>query len=274
MLPLLNDISPDPTKDIHRKEARLLAIGFAFLALSAVSVWLARVFRIPGRVDPLGAAAHFLLLLVWGAGAWIAHRLAGRWKPIRDPLLLPLGLLLAGWGMLLIWRLSPGLGLRQVGWFALGLAMLILILRSPPDLGWLRRHKYLWLSAGLLLTGLTLFFGTHPAGGEPRLWLGCCGIYLQPSEPLRLLLLAFVASYLADRILAGWAGDHRPRSVAMAPLFAAWGLSGLLLVAQRDLGMATLFLTLLAMLAYIASGRSLILIAAHWPSLVAHLERR
>ncbi len=262
LLPLLSDISPDPTKDIHRKEARLLAFGFAFLVLSAVSIWLARVIRAPGEFDPLGSLAHGLLLVVWAAGAWFAHREAGKLRPFRDPLLLPLGLLLAGWGALLVWRLSAGLGLRQVGWFALGLAMLIAILHSPPDLSWLRRYKYLWLSIGLLLTGLTLFFGTHPAGGEPRLWLGCCGIYLQPSEPLRLLLLAFVASYLADRILAGWAGDQRRRSLAMAALLAAWGIAGLLLAAQRDLGMATLFLVLFTLLTYIASGRTVILVAA------------
>ena len=133
LLPLLSDISPDPTKEIHRKEASLLAFAFAFMALSGVSVWLARLIRNPGQVDPLGAAIHGLALVVWGAGAWFAHRMAGKWKPYRDPLLLPLGLLLSGWGMLLVWRLSPALGPRQVGWFALGLAILILILRIVAE---------------------------------------------------------------------------------------------------------------------------------------------
>jgi len=30
-------------------------------------------------------------------------------------------------------------------------------------------------------------------GFGPRLWLGCCGVYLQPSEPLKLLLIVFLA---------------------------------------------------------------------------------
>ncbi len=71
-------------------------------------------------------------------------------------------------------------------------------LRLPSSLAFLQRYKYVWLIAGLLLTALTVIFGTNPLGYGPRLWLGCCGIYLQPSEPLKLLLIAFLAAYLAD----------------------------------------------------------------------------
>lgn len=240
----------------------MLPLAFAFLVTSGLALWLSPVARPPETFQPLRGLGPLVLLALWGAGAWLAHRWASRLHPQRDPLLLPAGLLLAGWGGLVIWRLSPGLGARQTLWFVLGMSLLLGILRAPGDLRWLRRYRYVWLSAGLLLTGLTLIFGTHPAGGEPRLWLGCCGFYFQPSEPLRLLLIAFLASFLSDRILAGWAAGATRPPINWVPLSLAWGGSVLLLLAQRDLGMSTLLLVVLAMLLYAATGRKRVLLLA------------
>jgi hypothetical protein len=74
-----------------------------------------------------------------------------------------------------------------------------------------------------------------------------------------LLLVAFVASYLADRMLV----EH-PTSLArdFIPLLLAAALAALLLFAQRDLGTATLFLAVLAFMIYVAYGRLVILLGA------------
>ncbi|MFQ5942822.1 MAG: FtsW/RodA/SpoVE family cell cycle protein [Anaerolineales bacterium] len=238
---------------LDRREARLLWIAFAFLALAGLSIALA------ARLESLTSIQHMLVLPVWATAAWLIHRTANRFHPLRDPYLLPIVMLLAGWGLLIVWRLSPGLGARQTLWLLLGTAAMVLILRGPLGLDWLRRYRYLWLSGGILLTALTLVFGTNPAGGEQRLWLGCCGVYFQPSEPLRLLLVAFVASYLADRKLV-----ERPASFSrdFFPLLLAAALAALLLFAQRDLGTATLFLAVLAFMIYVAYGHQIVLIGA------------
>lgn len=78
--------------------------------------------------------------------------------------------------------------------------VLILGMRSTRNLEFLRRYKYIFLFSGLLLTALTLVLGANPGGSGPRLWLGCCGLYLQPSEPLKLLLIVYLAAYFADRL--------------------------------------------------------------------------
>ena len=236
-----------------KREARLLWIAFAFLLLTGVTIVLTAGLNSLSNVQPL------LALPAWGLAAWLIHRTANRFHPLRDPYLLPIAMLLAGWGLLIVWRLSPGLGLRQTLWLLLGAAAMLLILRGPPGLDWLRRYRYLWLLGGILLTAMTLVFGTNPAGGEPRLWLGCCGVYFQPSEPLRLLLVAFVASYLADRKLV-----DRPASLTrdFIPLLLAATLAALLLFAQRDLGTATLFLAVLAFMIYVAYGHLIVLAAA------------
>jgi cell division protein FtsW (lipid II flippase) len=254
--------SPELAPALRAREARLLQVALAFLGLSAAALWLAPAARPPGAFRPAQALGPLLLLLLWAGTAWLVHRMAAQRHPLHDPLLLPVGMLLLGWGGLIIWRLSPGLGLRQTVWIGLGMVILLAVLRGPADLRWLRRYRYVWLSAGLSLTALTLIFGTHPGGGEPHLWLGCCGFYLQPSEPLRLLLIAFLASYLADRILAGWTGEGQPQRTKWLPLLLAWGTSVLLLVAQRDLGMGTLLLLVLAILLYVATGSARLLLLA------------
>lgn len=196
----LIDIFPDDNKTVDRREALLLGLAFLFLASASLALLLAPVIGSAGNTGGAGRWQHSLLLPVWIACALIARRTLQRHLPSRDPLLLPVGMLLAGWGVLLIWRQLPAFGQRQLGWLALSTLLLVLVIRTGSDLRWLRQYRYLWLGAGLILTGLTLLFGTHPSASEPRLWLGCCGIYFQPSELLRLLLLVFLASYLGDRL--------------------------------------------------------------------------
>lgn len=257
----MNAIWADPWRETARREARLLGIAFAFILLNALALLLAPAVR-AGDWGAFGQPAWALLVpVVWGGCAWSLHRLLNRVHPARDPVLLPVGMLLAGWGELLILRLSPTFGLRQLLWLVLGVLLTSALLSAPAGLRWLRRYRYLWLAGGLALTALTLLLGTNPAGGEERLWLGCCGVYLQPSEPLRLLLLAYLAAFLADRLAFGW-GIRRPGLIAvLTPLMLVWGASAGILVTQRDLGTSTLFLGLLAVMLYWASDRWQVLAA-------------
>lgn len=253
---MLSDTSAEARAELAQRELRLLRLAFGFLITTALTITLARLSDGELLVD---SAAHWLALPAWLAAAWLLRRALNRANPGRDPLLLPLVLLLCGWGLLVVWRLAPDLGARQTAWFLVGTLAVIELLRTPRDLHWLRRYRYLWLIGGLALTALTLVFGTNPAGGEPRLWLGCCGLYLQPSEPLRLLLIVYVAAYLSDKMLVqqpiNWARD-------LLPLVLAAGIAGLLLLAQRDLGTAVLFLTVLAAMLYFAFGHLTVPIAA------------
>lgn len=250
---MLSDITSGGQIALGRRESRLLWIAFTFLTLTGITIALA------AGLDSFTSVQHMVALPAWGLAAWLIHRTANRYHPLRDPYLLPIALLLAGWGLLIVWRLSPGLGARQTLWLLLGAGAMVLILRGPRGLSWLRRYRYLWLLSGILLTALTLVFGVNPAGGELRLWLGCCGVFFQPSEPLRLLLVAFVASFLADRKLV-----ERPASLTrdFFPLLLAAAVTTLLLFAQRDLGAATLFLAVLAFMIYVAYGHPVVLIGA------------
>ncbi len=251
----LTGILDDEKPDNDRREARLLGLAFVFLLASALAILVAPAARTGELSDALVRWQPLVVLPVWAACAWIVRRVLRRTRPQRDPFLFPCAMLLTGWGILLIWRLTPAFGARQTGWLLVACVVLIELLRAPQDLRWLRRYRYLWLLGGIALVLLTLIFGTNPSGGEPRLWLGCCGLYFQPSEPLRLLLIAYLASYMADRTVLEPRKDLSSLLPLLAPLVLVWLLSVGLLAVQHDLGTGILFLSLLAVLLYLASGR-------------------
>ncbi|RME91449.1 MAG: hypothetical protein D6770_00380 [Anaerolineae bacterium] len=239
-----------------RIQSRLLSLAAFFLTLYAVILTLAPAVRERSWDVPL-RWSHWIGLVLWVGAFALIHRQTMRYLPEHDPYLVPLAALLTGWGLLTVWRLTPAFGLRQTLWLAVGAAIFVVGLRLPADLGFLRRYKYLLLSVGLFLTALTLVFGRNPAGGGPRLWLGCCGVYFQPSEPLKLLLLAYLAAYLADQL---------PIRLRLFPLlFPTLLLTGLalaLLLVQRDLGTASIFILLYAIMLYLSSGRRRVLVVS------------
>ncbi|MBN1814077.1 MAG: FtsW/RodA/SpoVE family cell cycle protein [Anaerolineae bacterium] len=202
-----------------------------------------------------------LTLAIWTGSYTVAHLFLSRHLPNRDPLLLPISALLTGLGLLLIGRLATNFLLRQTIWLVISTSVLVAIVRLSHDLRWLRRFRYTWLFGGLALLVATLFFGVNPSGYGPRLWLGLFGVYFQPAELLKLLLIAYMASYLAERKellvtkgrkIGRW---RLPPLAYVSPLLAMFGLAIVLQAWQQDLGAAMLFFfTFLAML-YLATGQ-------------------
>lgn len=238
-----------------QRERRLLALAVGFLFLYSVILSLAPAVREQTWAVSF-RLSHWPGFAVWAAGLFGAHMLIRRELPERDPYLLPLAGLLSGWGLLTVWRLEPGLGARQAVWLLVSLAAFVAIPHYSPDLRFLRRYKYLLLGAGLLLTALTLLLGTNPAGAGPRLWLGCCGFYFQPSEPLKLLLVVYLSAYLADRL------PLRLRFFPMLlPTIFVTGLALLLLIVQRDLGTASIFILLYTAVLFVATDMRRVLLA-------------
>ncbi len=246
-------------------QRRLLRLAALFLASYAAALTLAPAVRLGvwHFPQPWQPGAIFLL---WGAAAALMVRQRARLLPSSDPYLLPAAALLSGWGTLTIFRLLPAFGLRQALWLASGGSLLMLLLRLPSHLAYLRRYKYLWLTGGLALTALTLAFGSNPLGYGPRLWLGCCGLYLQPSEPLKLLLIVFLAAYFADRLPLLRLNPQAPGEVPLAPLLlptlTLLGLALALLFVQRDLGTASLFVFLYTVMLYLTTGKRRVLLMA------------
>jgi len=233
---------------------RLLILAAVMLLLYAIALTISPAARERSwRVDYRWS--HWAGYLVWLATVGLIQIRIRRILPESDPYLFPVAALLAGWGLLTIYRLMPGFGLRQALWLAFSGTVLLLGLRLEPSLRFLRRYKYLWLTGGLLLTALTLILGTNPTGIGPRMWLGCCGVYFQPSEPLKLLLVIYLAAYFSEML--------QVRAIPpLAPTILVIGATMLIMIVQRDLGTASIFFFLYAIMLYLASGRKRILLTS------------
>ncbi len=254
---------------VRRQEAVLLALGGLFIALGILTLTGAR-----GVVQ----AGDVAILPVWAACMLLIYLALSRFRPIHDPVLLPIAGTFTGWGLVLLDRLAPSLLIHQLTWMVVSTLGLLLVVLLPRNLRWLRRFRYTWLTAGLLLLAATLVLGVNPLGEGPRLWLSLGGIYFQPSEILKLLLIVFLASYLHDkRELLLDQADGAPRTEEagrktsvlrlpssvpyLAPLLVMWGLSVILLISQHDLGAASLFFIVFLGMLYLASGQARYLVA-------------
>lgn len=210
---------------------------------------------------------HWIGFTAWLTLTILASRVTSRWLPEADAFLLPAALFLSGWGLLTIWRLDTYFGVRQTIWLAAALCAYLAALRFPASLSFLRRYKYLALLGGILLTALTLVFGSNPSGYGPRLWIGGADVYLQPSEPLKLLLVIYLAAYLSNRLPVETFNAPRSQSIRqilsiplIVPTAVMTGLSLLILLVQRDLGTASIFLLIYTIILFLATGKRRVLL--------------
>lgn len=209
---------------------------------------------------------HWIGILAWGLIFSLLNNQTARKLPQRDPYLLPVIALLSGIGLMAIWRLFPSLGLRQTQWLGIAALIILLGLYFPGYLKYLQRYKYIWLITGLFLTGLTIFMGTNPLGGGSTRWLQFLGLHFQPSEPLKLLMIAYLAGYFSDRVLVS-----DKKFEALLPTLVVTGIALLLLVFQGDLGTAAIFLLIYMAMLFTSGGNRRMLWIAPLVMLIAGL---
>jgi len=245
------------------RELLLLAAVALTLAVGWVSLASTRAGELSiGR--PLPLLAYLAALLVVHAVFVVSGRR-------MDQILLPMVGLLGGLSLLLMARLPQSLVRRTVGPFELGLMELQLVwllvglsvlggvavlLRRD---GWLRDYRYTWAAAGILLLALVFLLGDEVNGARLSITIG--PLTGQPSELLKVVLVVFLAAYLADNraLLAGHSTRLGPLRLPplpyLLPLLSMWGLAILVVVVQRDLGAALLFFSVFLGLLYIATRR-------------------
>jgi cell division protein FtsW (lipid II flippase) len=179
--------------------------------------------------------------------------------PDSDQILLPLAALFSAFGVVFVARLQPDLAQRQLSWLALG-AMLLVVLMGPLK-AYPRLRSYQYLAA---VAGLSLMLVTAVAGKEingSRLWLGAGGLFFQVTEGMKLLLVLFLAGYLADkRLMLGAAtrswSSLRPSALPyLVPLAIIWFMTFALMAWQRDLGAMMLLMAVTLFLLYVSTSR-------------------
>jgi cell division protein FtsW (lipid II flippase) len=188
-----------------------------------------------------------------------------------DEILLPAAALLAGLSLLLMNRLPQDLvvqsvagielplGKLQLVWILLGFTLLGLTAVVVRSDGWLRRYKYTWAAAGIALLLLVFVFGSVVGGARLTLHIG--PFAGQPSELLKVILVVFLAAYLAEnRALLAMSSTRMgaltlPPLPYLLPMLAMWGLALAIVIVQRDLGAALLYFLVFLGLLYVATRR-------------------
>ncbi|MFE0414557.1 FtsW/RodA/SpoVE family cell cycle protein [Streptomyces tendae] len=251
--------TPAPVARLPRRRGIELALIVMAVLLSVFgycNVGLARQGALPPGAAGYGAGLGVLALL-----AHLAVRLRA---PYADPLLLPIGVLLNGLGLVLIYRLdleTPGdrAAPTQLVWSTLGVALFIVVVLLLRDHRVLQRYAYVCVAAALALLTVPIFF---PAVNGARIWIRIEGFSIQPGEFAKVLLAVFFAAYLAaNRSALAYAGRRvwrlqLPTGRVLGPILAVWLVSVGVLVLERDLGTSLLFFGLFVVLLYVATGRT------------------
>jgi cell division protein FtsW len=258
---LISDDLSDKPLDNAKIEAILLWIAGAFIGVNFIALTIVR------SENPFSAIVSFGVWILCAVGG---RRLLQQHLPMRDYFLFPIVMFLSGWGLVIIDRLAPQFADRQTIWLLLGVGAMMIVALTPHILYWLRIYRYLWLTFGMALLVSAIVVGQNPSGqsGAPQLWLGFGDVFFQPSELLKIILVAFLASYLAEQYPSLRAeelvGSDRWLSLSprvIGPILLMWGLSVVILVWQRDLGTAVLFFVVFLILLYVASRYTLILVS-------------
>lgn len=230
-------------------QRRLSAAAIIFISLYAAALTLSSLIHEEGFFT-YPAWRHWIGYTAWLSIFILVNKAARQYLPARDPYLLHLIYLCAGWGLLAVWRLSPGLGLRQTIWFVSGSISLILILRWKHLLFTLKKYSR-WLLAGcLVLIGFTLLPALTNNSTQPSLWLNFAGMAIQPSEPLKLFFIVYLSAYFSHRVSL-----HLKDPAIIIPSLAIAFLAFLLLLAQRDLGTTTILVLIYILMVYLATGQ-------------------
>ena len=236
--------------------AVLVPLGFAITHVATT-----------GRLEP-GPLALPLVYLALVLAAHLALMLTGH---RGDQLLLPVVATIGAIGLVMLQRLPQdmagtsalgatlGMAATQTLWFGVGLAGMVVTAVIFRDDRFLRHYKYSWAAAAVALLLVTFLFGYEVNGA--RLWIVLGPISFQPGEIIKILLVIFIAGYLAEKraLLAGASLRLGPIALPplpyLLPMVAMFVIVMLVVIVIRDLGTALLFLGIFLTMLFVATGR-------------------
>lgn len=205
----------------------LLLSGFVFLAFQDQAFSITPI--IIGGILAALFVLHYTICLVLFPGI--------------DPFPIIISYVLVSIGMIILWRLKPDIGQRQLIWVAAGLTgmiVIMLLLREPAH--WIR-YRYIFMIGALGLLALVLVVGQVQGGAKN--WIGIGGFSFQPSEFIKVILIYVLAAELSMK---------RKVRQLIWPLLTFCILATGLLVLARDLGGALIYASTTLILFYLGTG--------------------
>jgi cell division protein FtsW (lipid II flippase) len=255
----------------------LFLIPFIFLLLEMFQLPLAQYYK--ANIDTsrqqnilsLLPTVHDLIpILGFIAAVLVVHIVLTIFFPKSDQMVFPIVALLSGLGVLLALRNGPdafpydsNLGLKQLLWVLIGLVVFLITLFGLRSMGWLRRYKYTWAVLGLILVGITLgnALRVKNLDSPTHDQLNFGPFALQPSELLKIIIVVFFAAYLSENQDVIAEGGIRlgpinlPPMRQLGPLLLMLGISLVLFLGVRELGLALLIYGIFLSMLYLGSNK-------------------
>jgi cell division protein FtsW (lipid II flippase) len=176
--------------------------------------------------------------------------------PYADPYLYPLVALLAGIGLVELYRINPSLAWKQATLFGVGLGLFVATVLFLRDYRALERYRYTIAIVSILLLLAPRLPGIGRATNGAYLSIGVGPFEFQPAEFAKIGIVVFLASYLNDvRDVLVRGRVPRISMKHLGPLLVIWGMAMLMLVFIRDLGSSVMFFGAFLALLYVATNR-------------------
>jgi len=232
----------------------LLLFVAALVIAGYVLASLGRSSAIPANIIPFLVGILLLLLL--------AHLAVRRFAPNADFSLLPLAGLLNGIGYFVIARLDKDLAGLQATWTLVGVGAFIATLVLIPQIRRIEQYRYILMTIGVIFLIMPLIPGFGREINGARIWVSLGPINFQPGEFAKIVLAVFFSAYIVEkRDVLAVSGARRfgisfPELRHFGPILLAWGISLIVMVAEKDLGSSLLFFTLFVVLLWISTGKT------------------
>lgn len=259
------------------RERWLLLVPFTILLLEMFQLPLAQYYKnnintqqIPFSTSLLPNVHDLIPIIGFVVVVLVVHILLTIFFPKADQMLFPIVVLMSGLGVLLALRTGPdafpydsNLGSKQLLWVVIGLVVFLITLFGLRSMSWLRRYKYTWAVLGLILVGITLgnALRVKNLDSPTHDQLNFGPFALQPSELLKIIIVIFFAAYLSENQDVIAEGGFRlgpislPPMRQLGPLLLMLGISLLLFLGVRELGLALLIYGIFLSMLYLGSGK-------------------
>lgn len=220
-----------------RDEKKLLFLTYLLLIAMFANLALLkpeldkRALMMGGAMAILLAYSHFIIRKFFSDG---------------DKYILLIAFTLSLIGIVMMYRITPQVAIKQVIWFALGITAYVLVVVLLPDLKSFKDGKYtkIYLGGTLVFMAMATFIGTSVYGAKN--WVIMGPVSFQPSEIGKICLVCYLASTLKD-----YTGDFKSLIKPACVVMYSLGF----MVIQKDLGSALIFFGISVTMLYLSTNK-------------------
>lgn len=146
-------------------------------------------------------------------------------------------------GTIMIYRIEPASGARQLLWISLGILVFFITYFILKHISKWEKWIYLYIVLAYVLFALTFVLGTRKYGAIN--WISIGGLSFQPAEIIKILLIFILSAYYTNKD-----PFKDMKYSSYYPMIMVYSFVAILFL-QRDLGMAVIFYSIFTGLQFI-----------------------